>query len=246
MRFFRREPRISPLEMLEAARLWLQRQDWARAKACATDAIRLNPELPEAYMIRAFASRVMGDLAGAIADYTRVIQLDPQRSEAWMFRGACKAQAASETQDPARARELLSQAHPDYQRAAELRPDDEMAGLALLELEICLGRYREAVATTGLWWPRLQQPANKLIGAWLGAIAFILAGRPPAKWAALREFLEQSQTRLSGTEWSVVEISRTLDRLSCDPGCDPGKLQQAREIHELFLSHFPATGPVIR
>jgi len=243
---FRKPPPLRPLEMLEAARVLVQHQDWPRARACASEAIRLNAGLPEAYMIRAFAARVMGDLEGAIADYTLAIERDPQRGEAWMFRGACKAQLASAATDRSRARELLSEAHPDYQRASELKPDDEQAGLALLELEICLGRYREAVATTGLWWRRMQHANYKLICAWLGAIAFILAGRPEAKWIHFREFLEADRTRLSATEWSVVEISRALERLPSEPNCDRERLDRVREIHALFLRHFPAGGPVIR
>lgn len=246
MSWFRKSSPLAPLEMLEAARLLLRHQDWPRARACAAEAIRLNPALPDGYMIRAFAARVMGDLEGAIGDYTHAIELDPQRGEAWMFRGACKAQLASAARDPVRARELLSAAHPDYQRASELTPDDEQAGLALLELEICLGRYREAVATTGLWWRRMQHASYKLICAWLGAIAFILAGRPEAKWLHFREFLEADRTRLSGTEWSVVEISRALERLASDADCDREKLSRVREIHALFLQRFPAGGPVIR
>jgi tetratricopeptide (TPR) repeat protein len=234
------------MEALEAARLSLRYQSWERARASASDAIQANPALVEAYMIRAIASRVLDELDAAIADYTRVVELDPQRGEAWLFRGACKTQKASEVRDPARACELLALAHPDYQRAAELKPDDEQVGLALLELEICIGKYREAVATTGLWWNRIDPANYKLICAWLGAIAFILAGRPEAKWAHFRHLLEQDEPRLGVTDWSVVEISRTLERLASDPGCDRDSLAQARAMHELFLRHFPERGPAIR
>jgi hypothetical protein len=50
----------------------------------------------------------------------------------------------------------------------------------------------------------------------------------------------------SATEWSVVEISRALERLPSEPNCDRERLDRVREIQALFLRHFPAGGPVIR
>jgi tetratricopeptide (TPR) repeat protein len=230
---------------LDQARTFSDIRDWKRARDCATQAIRIAPHLIDGYMLRALALRVVGDLDGGIEDYTKVIELDQQHGEAWMFRGACKTQKASSIQERAQALSLLKDAHPDYQRAAELMPDNEQAGLALLELEICAGKYREAVGTTGVWWNRIQAPGNKVICAWLASIAFILAGRPTQKWAHFRQLLESDSTRLSPTEWSVAEISGALQDLTQRRAADPDRLAALTDVHKLFLRHFTKEGPAI-
>ena len=125
-------------------------------------------------------------------------------------------------------------------------PDNEQAGLALLELEICAGKYREAVGMTGIWWNRIQGSHNKLICAWLTSIAFILAGKPAQKWEHFREFLESDATKLGPTEWSVAEISGVLENLGSRGICDANILDEIHIIHKLFLRHFSGSGPAIK
>jgi tetratricopeptide (TPR) repeat protein len=238
-------PAEDSLRLLQEAQEYARAQNIPRARTLASEAIKANPGLVDGYTRRGFYARVDGDLDAAISDYDRVIEIDPQNSEAWKFRGACKFQKASQTNDRAQATRLLSGAHPDYQRAAQLRPDDEQAGLALLELETCTGKYREAVGTAGVWWKRIQQPNNKVICAWLSGIAFILAGRPDQKWAHFRDFLEEDDTRVGDTEWSVVEINALLRRLPADPGISAERLEKVGTVHRLFLTHFSQGGPRI-
>lgn len=228
------------------ARIFTEVYDWKRARDCATKAIVIAPTLIEAYMIRALACRVIGELDEAIKDYTRIIAIDPQQGEAWMYRGACKTQKASSGPDQVQAMNLLNDAHLDYKRAAELMPDNEQAGLALLELEICAGKYCEAVGTTGIWWNRIQGSHNKLICAWLASIAFILAGKPVQKWTHFREFLKSETAKLNPTEWSVAEISGFLENLGSQGICDANILHEIRNIHEIFLRHFSGSGPAIK
>lgn len=235
----------NPLKLLEEAEEYARTGDYRRARELAGEAIQANPQLVEAYERRAFYARVDGDLDAAIDDYDRAIEIDPQNAEAWKFRGACKFQKASLLDDEAESGRLLGEAHPDYQKASQLKPDDEQAGLALLELETCINKYREAVGTAGVWWRRIQQPSNKGICAWLGAIAFILAGRPDQKWAHFREFLERDDWRISDTEWSLVEINALLQRLAADPSITSEQLEKVRIVHRSFLSHFGKGGPRI-
>ncbi|MDD9994591.1 MAG: tetratricopeptide repeat protein, partial [Dehalococcoidia bacterium] len=47
-----------------------------------TEAIRLDPENPNAYYFRANAHRAAGRLAEAVEDYSRVVELDPTYLEA--------------------------------------------------------------------------------------------------------------------------------------------------------------------
>lgn len=187
-------------------------------------------------MLRALARRMLGELDRAIQDYTAVIEADPQNAAAWMFRGACRHQLASSSEG-ADVDTLLQQAHADYKRAAELQPDEEQAGLALLEFEVCTDRHLEAIGTSGELWNHVQDPRFKLVCAWLAALALILAGRPESRWARYRDVLTNDQTRLTRTSWCVVEVDSYLKRLE-GKGLDPARLAAAKEIHRLFLKHF--------
>ncbi|MCX6898412.1 MAG: tetratricopeptide repeat protein [Verrucomicrobia bacterium] len=240
------QPAKNPAELLKVAWEFCRRQNWSSANACATEIIQINPSLTDAYMCRAFAVRAMGSLDAAISDYSRVIEMDPQNGNAWMFRGACKMQKASGIQDRPAAINLMNDAHPDYQRAAELKPEDEQAGLALLELEICIGKYREAIGTTGVWWNRIESPEFKAVCAWLGAIALILAGRPETKWIHFRQFLEESSAQLEPSAWSVAEISGVINSLTQNKNFDQERLLKIQSIHTLFLKHFVKGGPILR
>lgn len=231
---------------LDQARTFAGIYDWKRTRDCATKAIEMSPTMIETYMLRALAFRVIGELDRSIRDYTCIIETDPQHGDAWMFRGACKTQKASSTQAQSQAVKLLNDAHPDYKRAAELMPDNEQAGLALLELEICAGKYREAVGTTGIWWNRIQDSHNKLICAWLASIAFLLAGKSAQKWTHFRQFLESEPAKLRPTEWSVAEIGGVLENLGTQGLCDAKTLHEIRNIHDIFLRHFSGSGPAIK
>lgn len=237
-------PAKNPVELLQKARAYERAQDWSRAKTLATEAVEANPSLIDAMMIRALCCRCLGTPNDAIADYTRVIRLDPENGDALMFRGACKTQIAADMDNPEARMNLLNDAYPDYRRAAELMPGNELAGLALLELEICIGKYREAVGTTGEWWNRVQYPPYKVVCAWLGAIALILAGRPESRWSHFVEFLEQERARLGPTDWCVTEIDRCLGLLE-DNGIATDVISRLLAIHKLFLGHFVDGGPAM-
>jgi tetratricopeptide (TPR) repeat protein len=230
---------------LEKARAFSGIHDWKRARDCATKAITMKPSLVEAYMIRALACRITGDLDEAIRDYSTVIETDPQHGEAWMYRGAARMQKASSMHDQSQAMTLLNDAHLDYKRAAELMPDNEQTRMALLELEICSGKYREAANTAEACWNQIHGSPNNLICAWLAGIAFILAGKPAKRWVHFCEFLDSEPAKIGPTEWSVAEIGNLLKDLDSRGICDADKLHDIQTIHGSFLRHFSQNGPEI-
>ncbi len=223
---------------LRQAHQWNSLHEWTRARACASAAIEADPALSDAYLARAHAVRLLGDVESAIADLTRAVALAPQKAAAWRGLGACRAQQASATTDRKRALELLDCAHEAYTRAAHLDPRDEWAGLDLLELQICLGRYREAVATTGAWWPRIQECHNKLICAWLGGVALALAGKPEQKWAHFREYVQSSSDVITPDHWMIEEIDCHLNAAETLTRVSPKSLAGALELHRAFLKHY--------
>jgi len=235
------------MELLQQAHIYSDAHDYKRAKACATEAIQANPKLIDAYMVRALAYRMTSDLDHAIEDYSKVIDQDSENNLAWMFRGACKCQKASALKGQ-KKETLMSEAHPDYKRASELRPDDELAGLALLELEIIIDKYLEAIGTGGIWWNRIQGGGNKIICAWLAALANIFAGRPARRWNHYKEFLENDKTQLRTNDWCVAEIDSYIKDYNNKHRNDENKLEvieNIKNIHNLFLSHFTDEKPLL-
>lgn len=64
-----------------------EQEDWQGAIADFSDALRLNPNLIEAYNNRGTAYSILGENAKAIADYNEAIRLQPNDPEAYYNRG---------------------------------------------------------------------------------------------------------------------------------------------------------------
>lgn len=229
-------PGTDPLELVNEAWTCIRNSEYILALELSSEAIIINPRLVDAYHARALASRCDGDLDTAIDDYTAIIEIESDNSDAFLYRAACKTQKAADLPENERLA-FLNEAHSDYKRAAQLGPDNEQTGLALLELEICISKYHDAAETTELWWNRIKSTPYKIICAWLGAIALILADRPEADWAHFSQFLDDDKTNISATTWSVQEIDMCIKSLE-DEGYDPGKLELIKSIHDKFQQHF--------
>lgn len=240
-------PFISLL-LLEQARSFAQHGDWRRARQAAWQALELNPALVDAHLIRGFAARRLADFGAALSDYTAALGLDSQHGRAWLDRGAVKVLIAYSIDDPLQAAagapyrkycpeavQWLLEAHLDYDKGAHLDPDDDSAGLSLLELEIILDRHKEAVARAAEWWGRIQEPGKRMACAWLGAIAFILAGKKERHWEQFREHLERNLTKPA---WEPEQIDGYVARVRREGKCPPARLADAQRVHELFLSRY--------
>lgn len=64
-----------------------EEEDWQGAIADFTEALRLNPNLIEAYNNRGTAYSILGENPKAIADYNEAIRLMPNEPEAYYNRG---------------------------------------------------------------------------------------------------------------------------------------------------------------
>lgn len=232
-----KKPRTSSL--LRQASNFDDSEQWAAAEKCSTDIMQADPELADVYMIRARSRRFLGKLDEARSDYGKAIQLNPQRASAWLGRGAVTIQKASRMEESHEKRSILEKlVYPDYKRAAMLRPNDAEIGLSLLELEICLGKYREAICTAGSWWIQANLIRHKLVCAWLAAITLILAGKPESKVAPFRDFLVQDRHALGRSDWCTEEIRQFISGLEADDNFDRDKLHKVMAIHNLFMSRF--------
>ena len=81
-----------------------------------TRAIELEPDLADAWILRASTRKIKEDMDGAVADATRVIELAPGRAEGWKIRGIVRGKKYE-----------FTGALSDLGRAIELEPRDAIA-----------------------------------------------------------------------------------------------------------------------
>lgn len=222
------------------------RRDWTSSAQAAAAALEADPALVAGYTTRALARRVMGDLDGAIADYTTVVErLDPGNAEAWEFRGATRSSLAAGLEGEVRLA-LLALAEQDYLRAKELNPQEDRLKLSLIETALCCDRPLAALAHAGDAWGSLHTPDARVIAAWLGSLAALgVEGLPRRSWQAYRKALRVREVRLCELQWSVIEVNGWLRRLETRPPAGGAQtMGEMFAIHELFLSHFER-GPLL-
>ena len=87
------------------------KRDYDRAFEDCNTAIRLDPNLPEAYNNRGIVYKLKGEIEPAIKDYNTAIELDPSFAYAYYNRGIVYYE-----------REEYDLAIIDYSKAIELRP----------------------------------------------------------------------------------------------------------------------------
>jgi tetratricopeptide (TPR) repeat protein len=242
------DTQTSATSLLLAVQLREWRGDWAGAAELATLAIQHDDQLTGAYMHRALARRVMGKLSGpdgAIADYDRCIDIDPLIACAWELRGGCRSTLAGRLPREQRIA-LQTLAEQDYRQAALLEPTNERVALALIEAAICAGRYREAFGYAGEAWSHVRGPSQRVVAAWLGCIAGVLANRPRPTWDRYHQALQVRQAELGALTWCVAEINAALELLQAEGGCAQETLATLQGVQDLFLSHFEDGGPMLR
>jgi tetratricopeptide (TPR) repeat protein len=143
----------------QAAQARMMANDPGRARADATEALKLAPEDTELLIQRALASQAMNRWQDAIDDLTQALTLDPHRADALVLRAAdwrrggrldlavADADRAIAL-DPDNAEALLERgierqqlgnaagARADWQRARDLDPNSTTADLAMQNLAL--------------------------------------------------------------------------------------------------------------
>ncbi|HEV2201190.1 MAG TPA: tetratricopeptide repeat protein [Bryobacteraceae bacterium] len=111
---------------------YLDKKDWAKARADASRALEMNGKLARAYNLRATAVRATGGVAEALEDYSRAVELDPNLDN--YFQRAATYQLLNEHQ----------RAVADFDQALALAPDQPHTYYARAQSRAAIGDAKGA------------------------------------------------------------------------------------------------------
>ena len=122
-----------------------------------------------------------------------------------------------------------------YVKSLEKDPTCQPAWLDLLEVNVLMRKWDDAVAWYGSSRPYITRPGFALIRAFLGCLAIALAG--DAITAEDEHYLYDANLVISVDSYRFGEIESLLRELQ-QVGYDGTRLSLAANIYDLFLTHF--------
>ncbi len=126
---------VQAVLFLARAKGFLQRKQFERALEALTEALRLDPESGEAWMVRATVRVEMGDYEQALADVERRFQIEPPDPVALLARGSLRAYLGE-----------LEPALVDYTAFLRQQPGSVAALRGRAQTYARLQRFEEALA----------------------------------------------------------------------------------------------------
>jgi tetratricopeptide (TPR) repeat protein len=223
--------------LIEKAESHIDSRNFEQALRCYDQLIENAPPHPHFFKQRAYVNQMIDNVDGAIKDTNIAIELDPDEGEYYSARGALlsyKLTLDKDASDDSR-KHLLEKIIRDYKASIERNPSNPVPWLDLIEMNIILHKYDEAVSLYGACKPYVDSKEYKLIRAWLGCIALIFSGDPIEEED--KKPLYDQRIRLKKTHWRVAEIARFLEETGLEEGCKE-KSKKANEVLEMFIGHF--------
>lgn len=217
--------------LLSEAEKYYYQRNFEKALEKANKIVFTDPLFADGYEKRGDINRRIGEEGGshhnfelAVKDCIKSLEIEPT-SQGYVGLGLCYVDIGG--------KENLKKASEAYQKALELSPSSIIIALDKMELEICMGRYKNVVGLYGEWNPSILFSENEIIAASLVCIALALDGK---SFEGYIEPLLNKNIKVRWT-WSTFPIDNCLARL-VEEGYYPDRVARAKEIQDIFREHY--------
>jgi tetratricopeptide (TPR) repeat protein len=222
--------------LIEKAESYINSKDFQSALSCYNKLIETSGPLPYFSKRLAFCYRMIKDLDRAIENYNKALELDPDDCVTYWSRGACFNDKAFLNGIGKNERvDNLKKALADYKYSIELEPTSQEAWLALLDIDLWLFKFDDAISHYGECKPFIYSLEYCLIRSWYGCLALTLAGDSIEDDD--ERLLYDKSIRLKWYHWAVFAMDIFFTELE-QMNFDQKKIHRARDIHQKLLSHF--------
>lgn len=223
--------------LIERIELSINSRNFNEAIKYLTQLIENTTSHPYYFKRRAFCFRMIENFDRAIDDYNEALKLEPDDGVTYWERGACYNDKPyfEGIEDKNVKNDFLRKALNDYKSSIERIPTSQEAWLAILDINLCLNDYYNAIGYYADCKPHIESQEYKVIRSWYGCLALTLADETIEKEDS--EYLYNQSIRLKWNNWAFYSMDILLKELE-QKGFDKEKLEQAKEIHRKFVKHF--------
>lgn len=223
--------------IIEKAESHIDSREFEQAIGFYSHLIQNTIPHPYFFKRRGFCHRMIGNANKAIEDFTLAIELDPDDGTTYWELAPCYSYKISHEGivDENERKDLLEKSLDNYKSAVERIPTSPEAWLAIIETDLRLFEFDDAISNYGACKPYIDSTEYQLVRSWLGCLALTFAGDPIEEEDD--KPLNDRSIRLNWNHWSLRAIDLLLMEFE-QKGFDRKKLHNAKEIHERFIDHF--------
>lgn len=223
--------------LIEKAEPCIDSRDFNQAINYLNQLIESAISHPYYFKRRGFCHRMIGNADKAIEDFTSAIKLDPDDGTTYWELAPCYSYKISHEGivNENERKHLLEKSLKNYKSAVERIPTSQEAWLAIIETDLRLFEFDDAISNYGASKPYIDTKEYQLVRSWLGCLAFTLTGDSIEDED--KKPLNNPSIRLKWNHWSLRAIDLLLIELE-QKSFDKEKFQKAKEIHQKFIEHF--------
>lgn len=163
--------------IIEKAEYFISKKDFKQVNYFNQLINNTNP-YPYYFKRCGFCYRMIGNADKDIDDYTKAIELDPDDGITYLELAPCYSYKIShgENLDKNKRKYLLKKALENYKYAIERIPTCPEAWLAIIEANLRLFGFDDAIGNYGACKPYINSKEYQTVRSWLGCLAFVLSG----------------------------------------------------------------------
>lgn len=222
--------------LMEKAESLVESSEFQSALDCYNQLIEILGSHSYIYKRRGFCYRMIKNLDKAIEDYNKALTLDPDDCVTFWSRGACyNDRAFIKGKSKEERTDNLKKALKDYKYSIQLEPTSEEAWLALLDIDLWLFRFDDAISHYGECKAFIKSKEYCLIRSWYGCIALALTDDKIEDED--EKLLNNYTIRLKWYHWAVFAMELFFAELE-QSGYDQKRLLKVKDIHKKFMDHF--------